>query len=139
MAVIDELPGVSISIKIDGQALPEYRDDDIEDPERTISYMIEAMPNQIFEIHALASQQSAFAGSSLAVQFFVDGRYVDGALIDASDWSAKSGASARSRGKYVSSNMLRRYQFASREQQIEVGEECPLCLSLRFGMLTVHS
>ncbi|PIA93241.1 hypothetical protein CB0940_04530 [Cercospora beticola] len=131
MAVIDELPGVSISIQINGQALPEYRDDDIEDPERTISYMIEAMPNQIFEIHALASQQSCFAGSSLAVQFYVDGKYVDGALIDASDWSAKSGASARSRGKYVSSNMLRRYQFASREQQIEVVERKSASLSSR--------
>ncbi|GIZ43308.1 hypothetical protein CKM354_000654000 [Cercospora kikuchii] len=131
MAVIDELPGVSISIQINGQALPEYRDDDIEDPERTISYMIEAMPNQIFEIHALASQQDSFAGSSLAVQFYVDGKYVDGALIDASDWSAKSGASARSRGKYVSSNMLRRYQFASREQQIEVVERKSASLSSR--------
>lgn len=122
MAIIKELPGVSVSVRIHGQALPEYRDDDIQDPERTVSYMIEAMANEIFEIHVLASPEASFAGSSLAAQFYVDGKYVDGVLLDASTWNARDGGSAKSRGKMVSSNMLRRYQFASREQQIEVGE-----------------
>ncbi|KAM3420585.1 hypothetical protein BST61_g3847 [Cercospora zeina] len=131
MAIIKELPGVSISVRIQGQPLPEYRDDDIQDPERTVSYMIEAMANQIFEIHVRATPEASFAGSSLAAQFYVDGKYVDGVLIDASDLSARDGASAKSRGKYVSSNMLRRYQFASREQQIEVVERKSASLSMR--------
>lgn len=122
MAISDDLPGVTTSVQIHGQALPEYRDDDIQDPERTVSYMIEAMPDQIFEIHARASPHAAFSGSSLAIHFYVDGKYVDGTLIDAADISTH-GSSARSRGRYVTSSLLRRYQFASRERQIEIGRE----------------
>ncbi|KAI5360094.1 hypothetical protein Slin15195_G119560 [Septoria linicola] len=130
MAISDDLPGVSTSIQIHGQALPEYRDDDIQDPERTVSYMIEAVPDQTFEIHARASPHAAFSGSSLAIHFYVDGKYVDGTLIDAADISTH-GSSARSCGRYVTSSLLRRYKFASRERQIEIVERNSRSLSHR--------
>lgn len=121
MAISDLLPGLTVSIQINGRELPEYRDEDIQDPERTTSYLIEAVADSIFEIHARANPQAIFAGSSLAIQFYVDGKYVDGTLIDAEDVS-ETGDSAKSQGRYVSSDMLRKYQFASREQQIEIGK-----------------
>ncbi|EMF08548.1 uncharacterized protein SEPMUDRAFT_121323 [Sphaerulina musiva SO2202] len=137
MAISELLPGLTVSIQINGRELPEYRDEDIQDPERTTSYLIEAVADSIFEIHARANPQAIFAGSSLAIQFYVDGKYVDGTLIDAEDVS-ETGDSAKSQGRYVSNDMLRKYQFASREQQIEIVERQSNSLSSR-GRLSGRS
>lgn len=128
MAISPDLPGLTLSIRIANRKLPEYHDSDIEDPPRVVSYMIEAVPDTIFSIHAHADSSVNFQGSSLALHFYVDGKYVDGALIDSPLGGSR--AEARSRGRYVRANMLRRYQFASRERQIELGKSRPLLVSV---------
>ncbi|CZT24746.1 uncharacterized protein RCC_10474 [Ramularia collo-cygni] len=128
MAISADFPGVTISIRINNRKLTEYRDADIQDPPRTVSYMIEAVPDSIFSIHAHASPEATFRGSSLSFHFYADGKYADGTLIDASQGI---GGHTESRGRYVRSDMLRRYQFASREKQIEVIEKQSTSLSSR--------
>ena len=123
MAISPDFPELTISIRLGGgRNLPEYRDEDIQDPPRVISYMIEAVPDAIFSIHAHAGRETNFDGSSIALYFYVDGKYVDGALIDAASLRQGEEAGTSSKGRYVRNNMIRRYQFASRERQIELGE-----------------
>lgn len=121
MATSPDFPGLTLSIRIAGRKLPEYRDPDIIDPPRVSSYMIEAIPDAIFSIHAQASPETVFIGSSIALYFYVDGKYVDGTTIDADSRRGQS------EGRYVTEYMLRRYQFASRERQIELGKLCRRC------------
>lgn len=122
MAIFPDFPGLTLSIKINHRDLPEYRDDDIEDPPRTISYLVEAIPDSIFSIHANAAPETNFQGSSLALYFYVDGKYVDGTIIDAASVVRGGHGRSQSQGRYVRHDMLRKYQFASRERQIELGK-----------------
>lgn len=118
MAISPDFPGLTLSLQIAHRKLPEYHDSDIEDPPRAVSYMIEAIPDAIFSIQPHTTPEAHFTGSSIALHFYVDGIYVDGTLIDATSGTGQ----CESRGRYVSQNQLRRYQFASREKQIELGE-----------------
>jgi hypothetical protein len=122
MAISPDLPGVVVSVRVHNRRLPEYRDTDIQDPPRVISYTIEAIPDTVFTIDAYVRPEAKFIGSSFAVYFYVDGKYVDGALIDSPELRSGHGAAAWSQGRYVRDNMLRRYQFASKERQIELGK-----------------
>lgn len=73
MAISELMPGVDVCIKVDGQALREYEDNDTEDEDRTVMRYIEAVSGQVFELQIEVKQNFKFFGDVLSFDVHVDG------------------------------------------------------------------
>lgn len=82
MAVLDSLPGVEVTVVVDGKDLHEYRDADMEDDENTVTKYIEAVDDANFAINIKATKDARFEGTCLAFKVLVDELVVRRPLID---------------------------------------------------------
>ncbi|KAH0159986.1 hypothetical protein KCU67_g6903, partial [Aureobasidium melanogenum] len=81
MAVLDGLPGVEVTVVVDGQDLHEYQDADMEDDEDTVTKYIEAVDNANFAIKIKVSEDVEFKGDCLSFDISVDGVHIDRPLV----------------------------------------------------------
>ncbi|KAG9683845.1 hypothetical protein KCU95_g18025, partial [Aureobasidium melanogenum] len=81
MAVLDGLPGVEITVVVDGEDLHEYQDADTEDDEDTVTKYIEAVDNANFAVKIKVTKDAKFKGNRLAFEVLVDGTRISRPLI----------------------------------------------------------
>lgn len=82
MAVIDEVPGVRVHIKVRGQALTEYDDDeetgiDHGDGRKIISKYIEAINDEDFSVHCVFDSTYPYTANDILACVYVDGKYLE--------------------------------------------------------------
>ncbi|KAF7197385.1 hypothetical protein HII31_01195 [Pseudocercospora fuligena] len=111
MAISTDLPGVSITITINDQALPEYILPDLDQVARTTDRLVEAQSNKVFEIQMHADPTTTFHGSQLAFKILVDGRYIETPLIPQVLSQIPGGCTEKSEGMHVSPGQVRKYHF----------------------------
>ncbi|KXT02313.1 hypothetical protein AC578_191 [Pseudocercospora eumusae] len=107
MAISTDLPGVTVTITINNQALPEHILPDLDQVARTTDRLVEAQSNQVFEIQMHADPTTTFHGTQLSCKIFVDGRYIETPLIS----QIPGGWMEKSEGLHVSPGQVRKYQF----------------------------
>ncbi|KAI5360093.1 hypothetical protein Slin15195_G119550 [Septoria linicola] len=77
MAVTEALPGVTVEIVVNGQALHEYEDeDDAKTRAQSASY-VEAQSGTSFEVRVHVKRGTHCLGNRLSFQVLIDGRYID--------------------------------------------------------------
>lgn len=78
MAILDSLPGVEITVVVDGEDLHEYQDTHKNDGEDTVTSYIEATSGANFAIRIKISKDTIYKGDRLDFGVTIDGEYVDG-------------------------------------------------------------
>lgn len=76
MAVIEALPGVEVTIEVDGQPLREYSDADSDEAEnpRTVIRYVEDQNDQVFRIACTVTPRFKFEGDLVCFPSRVDGQ-----------------------------------------------------------------
>ncbi|KAG9550739.1 hypothetical protein KCU71_g14049, partial [Aureobasidium melanogenum] len=82
MAVLDGLPGVEVTVIVDGEDLHEYWDADMEDEEDTVTKYIEAVDGAHFAVKIKVTEDATFKGDTLAFKIKVDGSMIRQPLIE---------------------------------------------------------
>lgn len=114
MAISDNVPGVKVTVAVDGTDLTEYRDEDLEEEEGTTTRFIEAKTGQTFEVRITVDRGFHFAGDTLACYVSLDGQWVHTPLIGQDSCRFQSHCRTSS-GALTGDGMLRKYQFAELE------------------------
>ena len=109
MAVTEHLPGVTITVVVDGVDLKEYRDADIQEETRTITRYIEAVSGKNFEIYITLDKDCEFFGEDLSFRICVDGKWTHTPLMNKS----AIGTPRVSFGIRVAETRLTKYMFTS--------------------------
>ncbi|KAH0364053.1 hypothetical protein KCU65_g6976, partial [Aureobasidium melanogenum] len=81
MAVLDGLPGVEVTVVVDGDDLHEHQDTDLQDEEDTITKYIEAVDGANFAVKIKVSKDATFKGDQLSFKVLVDGTRISRPLI----------------------------------------------------------
>lgn len=76
MAVSDEIPGLEVTITVNGKPLKEYEDTTLREEERTVTRYIEAVSGQEFKVCFKVRNGAHFAGNLLACKISMDGNFV---------------------------------------------------------------
>lgn len=76
MAIVKSLPGFEVTIVANGKPLSEYVDNSEPDQDRKTIRYIEAISDQVFEIHVKAEKGANTKGDGLAALIYVDGQSV---------------------------------------------------------------
>ena len=118
MAIINDLPGVEVTVTVHDYDLQEYHDGDVEDEERTVTKYIQAQEGQLFEVRIKVPKGFTFEGDCLAFTIFVDGNWVVEPLVDA-ELCALCDSLDRIKGVEEPNNYIRRFCFRA----IELGKE----------------
>ncbi|KAK4496757.1 hypothetical protein PRZ48_012740 [Zasmidium cellare] len=81
MAILTHLPGIEVTINVNGRALSEHRERQLIDPPETISRYVEVQSEQHFEVHIRTSPGAVRAAGH---KFFVhvDGNKTDWGLVE---------------------------------------------------------
>jgi hypothetical protein len=87
MAILDSLPGVEITVVVNGEDLHEYQDTDMEDEENTVTKYVEAVTGANFAIKITMPKGFAFGGDCLSFRVKVDGLFAKSPLIGPGDTS----------------------------------------------------
>lgn len=82
MGIVEALPGVTVSIVVNGSALHEYEDPDIEDTTTTITRYVEAVSNETFEVRILVPSGTQFKGNVLSFHVFADGTLMSRRMVE---------------------------------------------------------
>ncbi|KAH7084823.1 hypothetical protein BKA63DRAFT_528729 [Paraphoma chrysanthemicola] len=112
MAIAPALPGLLVTVEVDGEALPEYDCDDGDD-QNAVSRYIEAPLGTEFEIRSL--YQTPYSPTSMVqVDIMLDGDYVQAPFLE---WGGKDDCEGYKYGKatFVTEDQseTRRFRFAS--------------------------
>jgi hypothetical protein len=103
MAVLDALEGIEVSICVDGQALHEYNDDDIEaqaeavgahQASKTVSKYIEAATGKEFAIKLTVKSPYKMDCPTLSFSCRVDGMKVEKRILRKTNYKSASGFEA---------------------------------------------
>lgn len=62
MAILESLPGISVSIHIDDAPVAEHRDESLEDDENETTRYIEAQTGKRFVVHARTGKGTNYGG-----------------------------------------------------------------------------
>ncbi|KAG9517387.1 hypothetical protein KCV07_g6167, partial [Aureobasidium melanogenum] len=81
MAVLDGLPGIEVTVVVDGKDLHEYQDAGMEDDEDTVTKYIEAVDNANFAIKIKVTKDAEFKGNRLSFKVLVDGSLISRPLV----------------------------------------------------------
>ncbi|KAH0153042.1 hypothetical protein KCU67_g9631, partial [Aureobasidium melanogenum] len=124
MAVLDGLPGVEVTVVVDGKDLHEYQDADMEDDEGTITKYIEAVDNANFAIRIKVTKDATFHGNCLSFRVMVEGLTVRRPMVSTTDVSAGSDVFAVD-GVQIGARRLRKLKFNTLETVTEHGYGLP--------------
>ncbi|THX83186.1 hypothetical protein D6D05_03603 [Aureobasidium pullulans] len=124
MAILDSLPGVEITVVVDGEDLHEYQDTDMEDEENTVTKYVEAVTGANFAIKFKGSRELEYKGEYLSLEVLVDGLCIDRPLIGR-DRTRKGSYTYLSEGLTVRAGYMRRLRFNTLETVTEHGFGLP--------------
>ncbi|CAD0109022.1 unnamed protein product, partial [Aureobasidium uvarum] len=112
MAILNGLPGIEITVVVDGKDLHEYQDSDMDDEADTVTRYVEAVDGANFAIKIKATGDNRFKGDYLSFMVEVDGSWIDEPLISAAH--VREGRSTRIvDGVYVRSGYSRTLKFST--------------------------
>ncbi|KAK3112409.1 hypothetical protein LTR53_011356 [Teratosphaeriaceae sp. CCFEE 6253] len=116
MVAVDILPGIDVTIRINGQPLSEHEDPDEEQEDRTVTRYVQAVSGQIFDICISARKDFRSAGDALSFHIHTDGspKAVDVPLVLNTACRTRN-YTRISRGCLQGANMVKRYRFAAFE------------------------
>ena len=114
MAVLDTLPGVEVNIVVNKKPLKEYQDSDVEEEHRTVTRYVEAVSNQVFEIHMTIEKGFKFRGNCLTFKIYVDGNRVQYNAVDKEN-CARAGYNLVSDTVNLENGKLGKYNFSAIE------------------------
>lgn len=89
MAVLDTLPGLEVTITVDGADLQEYEEPGVELEPKVVTRYIEAISDANFVITYRLGPELHFTGDCVALQTEVDGVWVYTPLVDSSSVGAE--------------------------------------------------
>lgn len=115
MAINDVLPGVEVTIAVDGQPLREYIDANQEEDDKTVTRYIEAKAGQKFSVVMKTSRNVKFLGDILTFCISIDGQRVDKSTRGKAEVLAQAFKVNISEGLRVSPTKLLPYCFANLE------------------------
>ncbi|KAI5239395.1 hypothetical protein E4T43_06742 [Aureobasidium subglaciale] len=78
MAILDTLPGLEVSVVVNGQDLHEYQDAHARDVEDTVTKYIEVVSDAYFAIKVTTARKLKMPGNNLYVRVTIDGIRVEG-------------------------------------------------------------
>lgn len=114
MAVLDTVPGVSVTVNVDGEPLQEYPDcEDDGEPEVNTCF-VEATTGKEFEVLFRFEKGIEADSSAFEVRIMVDGTETDSTLVDAKR-ARVHGEHFQSTGRQISRTELAKYRFAPLE------------------------
>ncbi|KAL2032885.1 hypothetical protein VTO58DRAFT_106057 [Aureobasidium pullulans] len=114
MAILDSLPGVEITVVVDGEDLHEYQDADMEDEENTVTKYVEAVTGANFTIKIMVPKKFGFEGTCLSFHVLVDGAEAEHPLIQPRH--VRRAPKVRSvEGARVSNTHIRKFRFTELE------------------------
>lgn len=85
MAVIESLPGVVVSVTVNGAALQEYDDDEFQEDSNTTTRWIEAVEGQVFCLTFNLSSTARFLGDAMHFYVYLDGKRMKRVFITQSE------------------------------------------------------
>ncbi|KEQ87734.1 hypothetical protein M438DRAFT_342867 [Aureobasidium pullulans EXF-150] len=124
MAILDSLPGVKVTVVVDGEDLHEYQDTDMEDEENTVTKYVEAVTGANFAIKFKGSRELEYKGEYLSLEVLVDGLCIDRPLIGR-ERTRKGSYTYLSEGLTVRAGYMRRLRFNTLETVTEHGFGLP--------------
>ncbi|KAI5199508.1 hypothetical protein AUEXF2481DRAFT_470 [Aureobasidium subglaciale EXF-2481] len=78
MAILDTLPGLEVSVVVNGQDLHEYQDAHARDEEDTVTKYIEVVSDAYFAIKVTTARKLKLPGNNLSIHVTIDGVWVYG-------------------------------------------------------------
>lgn len=90
MAVLDTLPGLEVTITVDGADLKEYEETGAELEPKVVTRYIEAISDANFVITYRLAPELLFTGDCIKLDTYVDGVWVYAPLVDSSSVGAES-------------------------------------------------
>ena len=116
MAISEDLPGVEVAVTVGGNDLQEYRDDTIEEEDRTTTRYVEAKSGQEFAIRMKVKKRFGYAAGAdtLSFRITVDGDFIAHPLIDRATTRMQD-ASRKAEGFQTPEGRLRKCKFTSLE------------------------
>ncbi|THW64471.1 hypothetical protein D6D19_09493 [Aureobasidium pullulans] len=124
MAILDSLPGVEITVVVDGEDLHEYQDTDMEDEEDTITKYVEAVTDATFAIKIKGSKRVTYKGDCLSFHVSVDGSSIEWPMIFSEATKVEDHIRIVE-GVYVRDGYLRKPKFNALETVTEHGFGLP--------------
>ncbi|THY50640.1 hypothetical protein D6C97_06964 [Aureobasidium pullulans] len=124
MAILDSLPGVEITVVVDGEDLHEYQDTDMEDEENTVTKYVEAVTDANFAIKIKGSQELEYKGDCLSLDVLVDGLRIERPLIGR-ERTRKGSYTRLVEGLNVRAGYMRKLRFNTLETVTEHGFGLP--------------
>lgn len=114
MAIVKSLPGFEVTIVANGKPLTEHVDSSEPDEDRKTTRYIEAVSDQVFEIHVKASKGAQIQGDALLSYIYIDGKYVSGIFLEKGTNESHDRVGVK-KGARESLNTIREFCFASLE------------------------
>ena len=111
MAIIDDIPGVRVEVIVEGSALQEHVDDDVEKSDRTITRYIKAVSDQVFAVSIELLPEFEFRGDCIGFDVYVDGVWIDGPLIRKDEYAYAT----LSEGRDTEDGKVKKFRFATFE------------------------
>lgn len=114
MAVLETVPGFSVTVHVDGKPLQEYRDSDDDGEPKVTTCFVEATTGKEFEVFFRLEKGIEAESSAFEVRIMVDGTETGSALRDAKR-ARVHGEQFQSTGMQISRTELAKYRFAPLE------------------------
>ncbi|THX82003.1 hypothetical protein D6D04_03752 [Aureobasidium pullulans] len=124
MAILDSLPGIEITVVVDGEDLHEYQDTDMEDEENTVTKYVEAVTDANFAIKIKGSRELEYKGEYLSLKVLVDGLCIEKPLIGR-ERTRKGSYTRLVEGLNVRAGYMRKLRFNTLETVTEHGFGLP--------------
>ncbi|TIA62545.1 hypothetical protein D6C77_02681 [Aureobasidium pullulans] len=137
MAILDSLPGVEITVVVDGEDLHEYQDTDMEDEENTVTKYVEAVTDANFAIKIKGSQELQYKGDCLSLDVLVDGLRIQRPLIGR-EATRNGGYTRLVEGLKVNAGYMRRLRFNTLETGTWTHTSQQRAKSNSFILVTEH-
>jgi hypothetical protein len=112
MVNLEEFPGISVTVCVEGKPLKEYSDDAITDEDGTVIRYIEAVTGKNFEVHLGVEKGTNITRSHIGCHVRVDGSFVGYPLILKSNFS-KANFNKIIDGRYVDADTVQKLSFAT--------------------------
>ncbi|KXT00142.1 hypothetical protein AC578_3286 [Pseudocercospora eumusae] len=138
MAITKALPGVVVSVLVNGAALQEYADSEVEDDARTVTRYVEATSGQTFAISCETPSNFEFAGNCISYNIHMDGKRVDSHLVLAKNVHPNGSLGVR-KGITLDKDTMRKFCFAKlRTSEGEMHNAPPAASIQNLGSITVE-
>jgi hypothetical protein len=83
MAILGNLPGIQVTISVNGEDLHEYIDPDKKDEPRAVTKYIEAVTGAKFGFKITVPKGFEYLGDCLVMYYYIDGKFVSAIIVPA--------------------------------------------------------